>query len=238
VTESAGIALRDRGYAGNMSILPLGVTQNHLRKSANEKIPPDSNTVKPFVIGYVGRLVPEKGLEVLLRALALLTPANWECQLIGEGKIKEELVKLSIDLSIQERVRFLGYVSHGEISSYMNRFSVLVLPSLTKSNWAEQFGRVIIEALAAGIPVIGTNSGEIPFLIRKLQGGLIVEEGDPAALAGAINTLASDPALAAKFAEQGRRNVEKYFLESTIAADFVAGVTGAMRLRKDKAAIA
>lgn len=228
VTESAAFALRKRGFTGKISVLPLGVTQNHIRMPAIENSAAESNIPKHFVIGYVGRLVPEKGIDVLLRSLALLRSVDWECHIIGEGKIKEDLVKLSMDLSVDARTRFLGYVGHGEISLYMNKFSVLVLPSLTMPNWAEQFGRVIIEALAAGIPVIGTNSGEIPFLIKKLEGGIVVDEGDPAALAEAIGKLVSDPDLVKRYATQGRQNVEKYFLESKIAADFVAGITEAM----------
>jgi glycosyltransferase involved in cell wall biosynthesis len=223
VTESAALALRDKGFTGRIAVLPLGVTENHIQ---NLESKPDAapHSVRPFVIGYVGRLVPEKGIDVLLRALALLGSPGWECRIIGEGKIKEDLVTLSQELAIDAKAHFLGYVGHGDVSRHIAEFSVLVLPSLTRSNWTEQFGRVIIEALAAGVPVIGTNSGEIPFLIRKLQGGIVVDENDPRALAQAIDRLMADPALAKDFAIQGRQNVEKYFLESKIAADFVAEI--------------
>lgn len=238
VTESAGLALRERGYAGKISVLPLGVTADHLRRPAFEEPTVETNQSKPFLIGYVGRLVREKGIDVLLRALTFLKSPNWQCQIIGEGKIRDELEKMTIDLSIHSRTRFLGYVGHGEISRYMNAFSVLVLPSLTTPNWAEQFGRVIVEALAAGVPVIGTKSGEIPFLLTHLQGGIVVDEADAGALAGAIDRLAADPALARRLGQQGRRNVETYFSESKIAADFVTEVEDAIRARSAGVSVA
>ncbi len=221
VTESAAVALRDKGFAKRIAVLPLGVTEQHLqiRQTAAPAL---------FVIGYVGRLVPEKGIDILLRALALLESADWECRIIGDGKVKDDLKNLSNELGIENKIKFLGYVAHGEIAVQIRGFSVLVLPSLTKANWKEQFGRVIIEALAAGVPVVGTQSGEIPFLIRKLQGGIVVDEADPVALAHALHALLSDPALADRYATQGRQNVEKYFLESKIAADFVAEIRQAL----------
>jgi glycosyltransferase involved in cell wall biosynthesis len=231
VTESAASTLREKGFPGRITVLPLGVTENHIRIREAKPVTSEPGAPKPFVIGYVGRLVPEKGIDILLRALALLQSTGWECQIIGEGKLKGELVKLSSELCIEGNTRFLGYVNHGDVSTYINGFSVLVLPSLTMPNWTEQFGRVIIEALAAGVPVIGTNSGEIPFLIRKLQGGIIVDEGDPAALAQAIERLLLDPLLTERLATLGKQNVEKYFLESKIAADFVAEVSAVMASR-------
>lgn len=222
VTESAAVALRKKGFTGRIAVLPLGVTENHLRA------PVRYVAKQPFVIGYVGRLVPEKGIDILLRSLALVKSAGWECRIIGDGRMKEALVRLSRALAIEDKTRFLGYVGHGEVSSHIAGFSVLILPSLTMPNWTEQFGRVIIEALAAGVPVIGTNSGEIPFLIRKLEGGIVIEEGDPQALASAIDRLIADPALAENFASQGQENVRRYFLEPKIAGDFVTELLGVM----------
>jgi glycosyltransferase involved in cell wall biosynthesis len=227
VTESAAVALREKGFAGRIAVLPLGVTENHVREPAARGVPK-----QPFVIGYVGRLVPEKGIDVLLRSLALLQSAGWECRIIGEGRIKDDLLRLGRELCIEDKTCFLGYVGHGEVSSHIAGFSVLILPSRTMPNWTEQFGRVIIEALAAGVPVIGTNSGEIPFLIRKLQGGVVIDEGDPQALALAIDRLISDPALAENFVIQGRENVRKYFLERKIAGDFVTEISAAMAARR------
>jgi glycosyltransferase involved in cell wall biosynthesis len=103
----------------------------------------------------------------------------------------------------------------------MRKFSVLILPSLTRPNWAEQFGRVIIEALAAEVPVIGSTCGEIPVLLKKLEGGLIVNEDDPDDLAGAIDNLLADPKLRRRLAMTGNQRVRELFSESKIAADFV-----------------
>jgi glycosyltransferase involved in cell wall biosynthesis len=175
-------------------------------------------------LGYVGRLVPEKGVDDLLKALARLVELPWECRIAGNGPERGNLIELAEQLKISERVTFTGYVPHGEMRCHVKSLSVLILPSRTRPNWKEQFGRVIIEALAAGVPVIGTGSGEIPFLIRKLQGGIVVKEGDIVELAAAIADLIGNKQERIRLGSLGRENVKRYYLESEIAKQFVAAV--------------
>jgi len=111
----------------------------------------------------------------------------------------------------------LDYVKHAEIPQILKGLSVLVLPSLTAQNWREQFGRVIIEALASEVPVVGSDSGEIPFLIEKLGGGLVTREGEPRELADALDRLNRDSDLRRRLGLTGKRNVLKFFLEEEIA---------------------
>ena len=91
------------------------------------------------------------------------------------------------------------------------RFDVLVLPSRTTPTWKEQFGRVIIEALWCGVPVIGSDSGEIPWLIELTGGGLVFPEGDSDALARGCSSYATRRRLRAGLAERGRAAVERLF---------------------------
>jgi len=92
----------------------------------------------------------------------------------------------------------------------------LVLPSVSRLNWVEQFGRVLIEAMACGVPVAGSNCGEIPHVIG--DAGLVFPEGEAGALADALAALASDPARRAALAERGRARVLAQFTQAQVAA--------------------
>lgn len=217
VTDSAALCLRQKGFAGPSVTLPLGVCTS----VSSPKIPDEAPYESPCrIIGYVGRLVPEKGVDDLLHALALLKETNWRCRIIGDGPQKDGLAALANELELGRVVKFVGYVDHGDVSDEIDDFSMLVLPSRTLSHWKEQFGRVIIEALAAGVPVIGSDSGEIPFLIRRLGGGLVVPEGDIDKLALAIDELLSNNEKRCHLGKIGRHNVQTHYTDTTIAATF------------------
>jgi len=219
VTESAAECLRRKGYSKKLTVLPLGVDESFLSDGGGTS----AQSGAP-IIGYVGRLVPEKGVEDMLEALSLLVALPWECRIAGDGPSRGNLIELASKFKIAERVSFMGYVPHSEMTRYVKSLSVLILPSRTRPNWKEQFGRVLIEALAAGVPVIGTNSGEIPFLIRKLEGGIVIKEGDIAELAGAIADLIGNKEERRRLGNLGRENVKRYYLESEIAKQFVTAL--------------
>jgi glycosyltransferase involved in cell wall biosynthesis len=88
---------------------------------------------------------------------------------------------------------------------------VLVLPSRTTPTWAEQFGRVLVEALWCGVPVVGSDSGEIPWVIETTGGGLVFPEGDVATLAETLAQLRREPELREQLARTGRASVEALF---------------------------
>jgi glycosyltransferase involved in cell wall biosynthesis len=219
VTESAAECLRQKGYSKKLTVLPLGVDESYLYDGDS-----DPEGLDTPVVGYVGRLVPEKGVDDLLRALARLVDLPWNCQIAGDGPDRGKLIELAEQLKIFERVTFAGYVPHGEMKSHVKSLSVLILPSRTWPNWKEQFGRVIIEALAAGVPVIGSDSGEIPFLIRHLQGGIVIKEGDITELAAAIAGLIGNKEERRRLGNLGRENVKRYYMESEIAKQFVTAL--------------
>src|SRR6185437_12069671 len=115
-----------------------------------------------------------------------------------------------------ERLRyFAGAVSSQEIPQAFAEMDVMALPSLTRKNWKEQFGRLLIEAMACETPVIGSDSGEIPNVIG--DAGLVTPEGDAQALAAAIARLGSDPALCADLARRGRQRVLDRFTQEQVA---------------------
>ncbi|MGC8839818.1 MAG: glycosyltransferase, partial [Anaerolineae bacterium] len=168
----------------------------------------------PFTIGYAGRLVEQKGLRVLVEALAGLG-GEWRLMLCGTGPLKAELQAQLRSLGLAGRVRFQDHVPSEEMSRYLREMDVLVLPSLTRPNWKEQFGRVLIEAMACGVPVIGSDSGEIPHVIG--DAGLIFPEGDARALRSLLARLQEEPALRRELAAKGRARVLAHYTQTRIA---------------------
>jgi len=175
-----------------------------------ELLPPRPEPGHPFTVGYAGRLVESKGLTDLLGAVRALD-APVELLMIGNGEMKASLEGQPIPGST---VRVLDQLTHAEMASGYRRLDVLVLPSHTTPTWKEQFGRVIIEALWCGVPVVGSDSGEIPWLIGLTGGGLIFPEGDVRALAAQLERLRESPALREQLAQAGRAAVERLFTVS------------------------
>ena len=208
-TDGAANVLRKKGYSGRLATIPQFGTSPELFKPALNR--PE----RPFTIGFVGRLVPEKGLHILLRAAANLH-GDWRLRLVGGGSGRAELQALASSLGIVEDVDFLGQLPSTDLPAEYHRLDALVLPSLTRPNWKEQFGRVLVEAMASGLPVIGSDSGAIPGVIG--DAGLIVPEGDVAALSQALVDLRDQPALRAELIEKGRARFLAYFTHERIAA--------------------
>jgi glycosyltransferase involved in cell wall biosynthesis len=168
---------------------------------------PAISAARPFTVGYAGRLVERKGLLDLLEAVRRLQ-APVELLLIGNGELREQLEGAPLPGS---RVRVLDTLTHDRMASGYAQLDVLVMPSRTTSTWKEQFGRAIVEALWCGVPVIGSDSGEIPWLVGLTEGGLIFPEGDVEALARLLGEMRGSPELRRELAERGRAAVERLF---------------------------
>jgi glycosyltransferase involved in cell wall biosynthesis len=208
-TASAGEILRTKGYRGEVAVIPQFGTDPALFQ------PSAATPARPFTMGYIGRLVEEKGVHLLLEAAAALT-GEWCLQFVGGGPLKAALAQRAQALGIAERVEFVGQIPSTAMPAAYQRLDVLVLPSLTRPNWKEQFGRVLVEAMSSGIPVIGSASGAIPEVIG--QAGIIVPEGDAAALTAALARLQHDPPLRHTYGTQGRQRVLDHFTQERVAA--------------------
>jgi glycosyltransferase involved in cell wall biosynthesis len=123
---------------------------------------------------------------------------------------------LAEQTGIAGQVEFLGHRPSTQTPEFYRTFDVLVLPSVSRPNWIEQFGRVLIEAMASGVPVIGSDCGEIPNVIG--DAGLIFPEGDVAALRAALARLMATPALRSELAGRGRARVAAHFTQAQVAA--------------------
>jgi glycosyltransferase involved in cell wall biosynthesis len=150
-----------------------------------------------FVIGYAGRLVPEKGVQTLVEATRLMPQT--EVLVAGEGP-------LGAGLRDEPHVRMLGWVPRTEMAGFWSQIDVMVLPSLTDGKkWVEQFGRVLVEAMAAGVPVIGSSAGRIPDTVG--DAGLIFPEGDAEALCAMLNSLRLNPVRREELRQRGLARV-------------------------------
>ena len=134
----------------------------------------------------------------------------------GEGVEKARLQRLAGELGIADRVRFLGRRPSTQMPDVYRSLDVLVLPSRRQRNWKEQFGRVLVEAMACGVPVVGSDCGEIPHVVGGA--GLIFPEGDVAALRERLARLLDDADLRADLARRGRQRVLAHYTQAQVAA--------------------
>jgi glycosyltransferase involved in cell wall biosynthesis len=207
-SESAASLVRGWGARGTVAVAPPAVPTWEAGGDAHGA---RQGAPGSFTIGYAGRLTESKGLLDLLAAVRMLE-APVELVLIGDGPLREQLEGQAIPGSA---VEVLSGLRHGQMASAYARLDVLVLPSRTTPTWKEQFGRVLIEALACGVPVVGSDSGEIPWLIGLTGGGLVFAEGNAVELAERLARLRDDPALGRELAARGNRAVQRLF---TVAA--------------------
>jgi glycosyltransferase involved in cell wall biosynthesis len=151
----------------------------------------------------VARLIERKGLGDLIRALALLEPGRFELELVGGGADEGVLRDLAAQVGVAQDVRFLGPLSRAEVAERYREADLFTLPSS-----AEAFGNVFAEALASGLPIVGSATGGIPDLVEHGSNGLLVPPGDVNALAGAIRYLADDPELRTEMTLRNRAKAE------------------------------
>ena len=193
-----------KGYRGPLQVVPNAVDAELFRpldRAECRRALPSVGRFE-FLAGYVGRLVEEKGLLDLVDALEFCPP-TLGLLLVGAGPLRSRLEQRARELGRESQLVFEAARPLPELPALMNALDVLVLPSRTTPSWKEQFGRVIIEAYACGVPVVGSDSGAIPDVVGAA--GLIFPEGNPRALAAALVSLASDPARRAELGRLGHR---------------------------------
>ena len=202
----------------NISVIHSGVDLNCFKRSTTESnpkknelgIPPDS-----LVVGYVGWLIPIKGVTYLVDAMAEVVQRhpNSLLLLVGKGDEKgeeETNLRERVDsLGLEDRVRFLGW--RPDVDEIMSCFDIFVLPSLN-----EGMGRVLVEAMATGLPIVASSVGGIPDLVKDGENGLLVPPANAGALEQAISDLLSDKPRRKRMGETGKRMCGLYSIEAMV----------------------
>ena len=220
-SHTAADVLRAKGYTGRIWVIPqFGVDPAVYR-------PPDRRAEGPLRVAFAGRLVPAKGVDLLIEALARLAGVDWTLQVVGEGQERARLAALAAARGIGDRVAFRAWLPSAEMPAFYRSLDVLVLPSRATPTWIEQFGRVLTEAMACGVACIGSDCGEIPHVLG--DAGLVFPDGDAGALAGALALLAADAPLRARLGAAGRSRVLACFTMVRVAAETAAAYREILR---------
>jgi L-malate glycosyltransferase len=221
--------LRAKGYGGPMRVMPqLGVDETLFQPAPQTALKAKLGIApEEFVVGFVGRFVPEKGLSTLFKALATLKEQPWKLVLLGRGPLKSTLEQQAQALGIFDNIRWVESVPHDEVPNYISLMDTLVLPSettydfktLTAAGWKEQFGHVLIEAMACRVAVVGSDSGEIPHVIQDT--GLIFPEGNVERLADCLGKLMMQPDLCESLAQKGYERAMVRYTNQALAQELL-----------------
>lgn len=214
IPQEGELIWRSRGFRGCIKKGNVGVDTKKFFK--NYEFLKNKERLR---IGYVGRVTPEKGLDTLIEAfLALINGGfNVELSVVGSGnedyvnKLKNKLNKLILE----NKVFFEESLDSDNLASLYNKIDILVLPSLTILRWKEQFGRVLIEAMACETVVAGSSSGEIPVVIG--DAGVVFREGDVDDLFLKLKELILNPNSMKEFAKKGKERVDKLYSWEVVA---------------------
>jgi glycosyltransferase involved in cell wall biosynthesis len=164
------------------------------------------------VIGFVGRFVPQKGLSTLTAALER-TATPWRALFVGDGP--ERAVLESFARAHGDRVRLITDATHDDVPKWLNAMDALCAPSRTTPEWREQFGRMLVEAMACGVAVIASDSGEIPHVVG--DAGVLLDEDDVEQWASAIARVTGDRTVRDDYARRGRARAVEHFAWPVIA---------------------
>ena len=215
LNRAAGIAGATAGALALAQRLARGVPGAVLPQfGINAPVEVSRDPHDDFVIGYVGRLVPERGLDLLFRAcVRLLGP--WRVVVAGSGPAQHALEELAERLGIAARVTWLGAIRPELLAPRWAGFDAVVIPPRSTPDWVESTGATALEAMARGVAVVATRSGILPELVG--EAGALVAEEDAEELAASIQALIDEPARRDELAQAGRRRVLAEFTDEAVA---------------------
>ena len=213
VCDSLGVLARDTLPSLEYSVIGNGVDLD-LFRPGTLAVARESGPVRCLA---VGRLIERKGFGDVMRAWSLLPRGRYALEIAGGGPQDSALRALAIELGVSADVQFSGPLSREEIAARCRSADIFVL-----TPYEEAFGNVFAEAIAAGLPVIGSNIGAIPDLVRQGENGILVQPGDANAIARAVRELGDDPARRAEIATRNRARAESILSWDTAADRYLA----------------
>ncbi len=208
-----------KDFKDKVEVIPFGIRAKHVHKTPeiNRLVAKIKQEFGNYYL-FVGRLVPYKGVDVLLHALK---QTNDRLVIIGQGPRWDDWFQLTQHLKLQDRVRFVGRIDNDdEFAAYIHASDALVLPSISE---AEAFGIVLIEAMACGKPLVTTNlKSGVPWVNQKGVTGLQVEPKNPMVLAQALRTLSENHELRQKMGENARLRFEQNFTQDRMVNSYLS----------------
>ncbi len=221
--QEALSVLRQKGFQGPIEVIPQFGTDHRIF------YPQDATALRRqlgfddgVAIGYVGRMIADKGLDDLMAAVIPLLLADRRVRMVfvGSGPWQALGAKAAEAAGVQAQVIFVPWMASTEMPILMNALDVLVLPSRTTASWKEQFGRVLTEAMATKTVVVGSSSGEIPSVIG--DAGMVFAEGDVVQLNEILVRLSQDKDLRVHLGDLGWARMQAYFTQEAVANATVA----------------
>jgi len=191
------------------SILSLAVDTDHFTPfTLEQKIAKQKKLgLKGPLLGFLGRLEEEKGLDLLMKALGSIKDQSWSILFMGSGSYKEKLESWAKNQGLEDRVA-VRLFPHNQVADFLPACDLLLCPSQTRPFWKEQFGRMIVEGFAAGVPILASDSGEIPRVVGEAGG--VLSETDTQVWADTIRQLINDPQKLKDWREKGLERAEQF----------------------------
>lgn len=191
-----------------ITLLPLTLDVNRFSRCAYT--PPQPR--EPIKLLTIGRLIPKKGVDILLKSLSILQTSGapaWQLCIAGDGPQRQALQSLAQTLGLSERVHFLGWLSPDQVAAQLAQTHLFVLASRDDPVTAETEGTptVLLEAQACGVPVVSTHHADIPFIAPHGKSGLLAAAGDTNALAGVLAEMLARKDEWATMGQNGKRRV-------------------------------
>ena len=220
VAEEVTQVLRQKGYQKEIRYLPHSYDPNLFKPLTDEEKSlrkkklgiPDYKKI----VSYFGRLADEKGIHDFLGAIEQVE-ADCLFLIVGNGPLEKLIHEKKQSKKLKEKLFFFSAIPHHEVGGTLALSDVLILPSRTMPNWKEQFGRILVEAMACGAAVVGSDSGEIPNLIKKTGGGFVFQERNVSDLKNQIETLLSTDSILRKHQVAGQQYVFKNLTHTAVA---------------------
>ena len=218
--EGARLLRSPKGYKGKIVVLPqLGINEkDHAKPPTLEVSSLFQRDLSVPLVGFIGRLVPEKGIILLLEALSSLVDLPWKLLILGSGPLKSEIQSKWKDL-LRGRLILLDAVPHAMVPQYLGCLDMVVLPSYGTPRWKEQFGLILAQAMMAGVPCIGSSSGAIPDVLGP--GGVVFKEGDVESLKDALKIFIESRDERERLGKKGKAFALEHYTNQAVARAYL-----------------